>query len=248
MTIVSAKGLTHAYRRFPGHRIVSLSGVDLEVSAGECWGLVGPNGSGKSTLLRILAGLSLPVSGELSVLGEVGGSRSLRGRIGYAPETIHWPPSLTVESVLGELAALSGVAGSQARVEEVARRVGIESILSRRMGTLSLGQARRVVVGQALLEDPPLLLLDEPFASLDSLVVHDVQQNLIERQQEGTAVILATHRIEDLREFASHIMLLKEGSVVSSGPAEDFFSSLEERGGLLEIFGVQAAKGMEENR
>ncbi len=232
MSVVVARSLVHAYRRFPGRRHAALQGVDVEVAAGECLGLVGPNGSGKSTLLRVLAGLAVPLAGEARVLGLPAGSRKLRGRIGWVPEALRWPAALPVGAVLHELAALCRVRQADARVVEVARLTGIGDLLDRRLGSLSLGQGRRVAVAQALLDRPPVLLLDEPFSGLDSLVLHDLRAHLRERLAEGATVLLSTHRVEDLTGLASHVMVLREGRVVRSGPAGPLLAELEGRAGL----------------
>lgn len=240
MTAIEAHALTHAYRRFPGRRLVSLAGVDLRVESGQCWGLVGPNGSGKSTLLRILAGLTIPAGGEAKVLGRPVGSASLRGSVGYAPETLRWPPALTVAGVLHELAALTAVTGAEARVLDVARVTGLEGLLDRRLGSLSLGQARRVSLAQALMDRPPLLLLDEPFSGLDSLVVHDVRDHLREQVALGAAVVMASHRLEDLIGLATHVAVLRAGLLVREGPAEELLADVDRREGLLSLLGASA--------
>ena len=155
MSLIAARQITHAYRRVLGRALPTLSGVDLEVAPSECWGLVGPNGSGKSTLLRILAGLTMPLAGTVTVVGAPAGSRRAREACGYAPETIRWPASMRVHDALGELAALSSIRGIVDRVDRVTALLGLRELLSRRLGTLSLGQARRVVLAQSLLDVLP---------------------------------------------------------------------------------------------
>lgn len=241
MTAVQIRGLTHTYRRGLGRRTTSLAGVDLDAAPGECWGLVGPNGSGKSTLLRILAGLAAPLAGRAEVLGQPSGSRKLRGSIGYAPERLVWPRTLSVGAVLHELAALSGLAGASQRVVDTMRITGLESLVDRRLGTLSLGQSRRVLLAQALLDRPPLLLLDEPFSSLDSLVIHDVRAHLREQVALGACLLMATHRVEDLRGLATHVLVLRDGHVVARGEADELLADADGRDGLLSLLGGEAA-------
>lgn len=237
MSLLTARQITHAYRRILGRASPTLLDVDLEVGPGECWGLVGPNGSGKSTLLRILAGVTSPLSGVATVSGAPVGSHRARAACGYAPESIDWPAAMRVQDALGELAALSSVRGVMGRVERVTALLGLAEILPRRFGTLSLGQARRVVIAQALLDDPQLILLDEAFSGLDSLVLHDLLEDLHLRLAGGVGIVLATHRLEDLVGLATHVVVLQGGRVVRHGLAEDILDGLSGRdslAGLLE--------------
>lgn len=244
MPLLEAQALTHSYRRFPGRRLVSLGGVDLVVQAGECWGLLGPNGSGKSTLLRIAAGLAEPHSGEVLVSGRQAASRAARVGTGYVPELVNWPRALTVVAVLHELATLSsggdGAAhgvSAMARIERVAAITGLGGLLERRLGSLSRGQSRRVVIAQALLDAPKLLLLDEPFAGLDSLVIMEIEDHLRERLAAGAGIVIASHRLEDFLGLCTHMLVLREGLVVRRGTAEEVLAEARDRDGLRALLG-----------
>lgn len=239
MALLQAHKVAHDYVRFPGRRLASLRDVDLVVERGQCWGLLGPNGSGKSTLLRIAAGLADPRSGSVLVEGHAAGSRAARRITGYAPETVHWPPSLGVAVVLHELAALSGLSGAGDRVLRVAALTGLLPLLDRRLGSLSLGQARRVVMAQALLGDPALLLLDEPFSGLDSLVILDLREHLRLRLAAGAGVVLASHRLDDFTGLCTHVLVLRDGAVAASGPAPDVLAGCRDREGLAALLGAR---------
>jgi len=237
MPLLEARLIGHDYLRFPARRLVSLHGVDLVVERGECWGLIGPNGSGKSTLLRIAAGLAEPRSGAVTVCGERAGSRAAHRRVGFVPEAVRWPAALRVVDVLLELASLSSLGGAGARVDRVVRLAGLQDLLTRRLGTLSLGQARRVVLAQALLDDPDLLLLDEPFSGLDSLVIMDLREHLRARLAAGAGVVLASHRLEDFTGLATHVLVLRAGRVVAAGPAAQVLAGSDAREGLSALLG-----------
>jgi ABC-type multidrug transport system ATPase subunit len=235
MPLLDVRAVAHGYRRLPLRRVPSLRGVDLAVSRGECWGLIGPNGSGKSTLLRVAAGLLEPSAGQASVDGHRAGSRAARMLIGYAPDEVRWPRTLSVAAALHELAALSRLRGSLQRVEHVARLLGLLPLLGRPLGSLSHGQGRRVVLAQALLGDPALLLLDEPFSGLDSLVLHDVRRHLQVRLADGAGLVLASHRLDDFAGLCTHVLLLREGRVARSGPAAEVLAGAEGREGLAAL-------------
>ena len=237
MALLQARNLSHAYRRFPGRRHTSLAGVDLVLDGGQCLGLVGPNGSGKSTLLRILAGLAVPATGTVGVAGHPAGSRAARAATSFVPESLRWPPQLTVLGALRELAALGTWRDLPGRIERVAQVAGIADLLDRRLGTLSLGQARRVVVAQALIDDAPLLLLDEPFSALDSLVIHDLTAELQRRKAAGAALVISSHRLEDIAALADRILVLRAGRVVADGPAADLLAGADRRAGLQALLG-----------
>ncbi|RKY17194.1 MAG: hypothetical protein DRQ55_16365 [Planctomycetota bacterium] len=240
MTLLVAKAITHAYRRGFSRRHPSLVDVDLTVRPGECWGLLGANGSGKSTLLRILAGVSLPLAGEVSLLDHPAGSRAARSALGWVPEAVGWPRALTVRDVLMELASLSSSREIMARVLRVAQLLELEPLLGRRLGSLSYGQSRRVVLGQALLDDPPLLLLDEAFSGLDSLVLHRLRDDLALRLAGGAGVLLATHRVEDLHGLATHVAVLRDGRLCQSGPADELLAQAATPAGLEQLLGIRA--------
>jgi ABC-type multidrug transport system ATPase subunit len=237
MALLEARNISHAYRRFPGRRRTSLSGVDLALDAGQCLGLVGPNGSGKSTLLRILAGLAVPATGTVGVSGHAAGSRAARRATAFVPESLRWPPQLTVLAALRELAALATWRQLLPRIDRVARVAGIQDLLNRRLGSLSMGQARRVVMAQALLDDASLMLLDEPFSSLDSLVIHDLCEELQRRKQAGAAVVISSHRVEDLARLADRILVLRGGRVVAEGSCEELLAGSGRRSGLVDLLG-----------
>ena len=239
--LLQAVAVEHGYRRFPGRRVPSLRGVSLSVEPGQCWGLIGPNGSGKSTLLRLAAGLAEPARGELRVRGVRAGRAAARAAIGYAPESVRWPPALTVAGALHELAAITGLRGSLERVGRAARITGLEGLLDRRLGSLSQGQARRAVLAQALLDEPPLLLLDEPFASLDSLVILDVREHLLQRLAQGAGVVLASHRLEDFTGLATHVLVLRDGVAVRSGEAGEVLAAAQGREALASLLGGAGA-------
>ena len=240
MSLLDVRAVAHGYRRLPLRRVPSLRGVDLVVQRGECWGLLGPNGSGKSTLLRVAAGLIEPSAGLALVDGHRAGTRAARALIGYAPDEVRWPRGLNVVSALHELAALSSVRGALQRVESVANLLGLMPLLGRRLGTLSHGQGRRVVLAQALLGDPALLLLDEPFSGLDSLVLHDVRRHLGDRLAQGAGIVLASHRLDDFEALASHVLVLRDGEVKRSGPAAEVLAGAEAREGLDALLGAGA--------
>jgi ABC-2 type transport system ATP-binding protein len=197
-------------RRF-GRR-VALRGASLRVDAGEIVGLVGPNGAGKSTLLRILAGF----------LDADRGTVRIDGRVGYLAETSPLPPEMRVVEYLRFRAGLKRVARAE-RGKTVARaieRAGLAGEEQRVIGALSKGYRQRVGLADALLADPPVLLLDEPASGLDPMQTRELRALLAELGGDR-AIVMSTHSLGELESLAARVVVIAGGAVVADGtPAE----------------------------
>ncbi|MEV7117511.1 ABC transporter ATP-binding protein [Kitasatospora griseola] len=211
---VRARGIT---KRFGD--VVALDGVDLAVTQGRIHGLVGPNGAGKTTLLGLLLGLAVADGGSLEIL------RTPVGRALAAPDGVagfvDGPglyPSLTARQNLAALAALRGRA---AGVEEALDQVGLTDVADDRAGGFSLGMRQRLGLAAALLTRPRLLVLDEPSNGLDPAGKQHVHGVLRQLAADGTAVVLSSHRMDDLEALCSEVTVLATGRVVFSGPLEE---------------------------
>lgn len=214
--VIVAKGLGHTYKG--GH--TALAGVDLELGAG-LFGLLGPNGAGKSTLMRILCTLLVPTEGRASVFGhDVGGERqAVRERIGYLPQDFGGWRLHRVEEVLDTLARLSGMHGKaerRERVAEVLEAVGLSDAAHRKVKKLSGGMVRRLGVAQALVHEPPVLVVDEPTVGLDPEERMRFRQ-LMARLGRDRTILLSTHIVADLGGGCRELALLDAGEVVFKG-------------------------------
>ena len=197
--------------------VVALDGVDLDVPEGQVHGLVGPNGAGKTTLLGLLLGLAVADGGTLEILGTPVGRRLAvpDGVAGF----LNGPglyPSLTARRNLAALASLRGCgAGS---VADVLDRVGLSDVADDRVRGFSLGMRQRLGLAAALLTRPRLLVLDEPANGLDPAGKGQVHRVIAGLAAEGTAVVLSSHRMDDLAALCSEVTILATGRVVFSGP------------------------------
>ena len=209
---VRARGLGKCFGE-----VVALDGVDLEVGEGRIHGLAGPNGAGKTTLLGLLLGLALPDSGQLEILG-VPAERALAGPEGVAG-FVDGPglyPSLTARQ---NLAALAGLRGrGTAGIDDALHRVGLTEVADDKARGFSLGMRQRLGLAAALLTKPRLLVLDEPANGLDPAGKRHVHRVLTRLAAEGTAVVLSTHRMDDLDALCTEATVLATGRVVFSGP------------------------------
>ncbi|MFK4116875.1 ABC transporter ATP-binding protein [Streptomyces longwoodensis] len=199
--------------------VVALDGVDLEVARGRIHGLVGPNGAGKTTLLGLLLGLSVADSGSLEILGVPVG-RALAAPHGVAG-FVDGPglyPSLTARQNLSALAALHGDGPRTAGVNDVLDQVGLTDVADDRTRGFSLGMRQRLGLAAALLARPRLLVLDEPSNGLDPAGQQHVHGVLTRLAADGTAVVLSSHRMDDLEALCSEVTVLAGGRTVFCGP------------------------------
>jgi ABC-2 type transport system ATP-binding protein len=213
--LISVSGLTKSYGR---RRAVD--GVSFELGCGVT-GLLGPNGAGKSTLIRCLAGLGSWDQGEVRIGGidPAWRSRDARGRVGYMPERVAFPPEMRVEDYLRFAAEGKGIARSERRaaVGAALARAGLDGVRSRIIANLSKGYRQRVGLAQAMLGDPPVLILDEPSAGLDPLHVVAIRAVLQEYATER-AVLVSTHSLDEVRRLCAGVLVLSQGHLVYEGP------------------------------
>lgn len=207
----------------------ALQGVDLEVQAGEVVALLGPSGCGKSTLLRCVDGLEAPDEGTVQIAGlslaEMGPREIplLRRRIGFVFQGSHLVRRLTaVQNVaLGLVAASRPLGEALAEAQRALERVGMGWAAQRRPGQLSGGERQRVAIARALVGDPLLMLWDEPTASLDPVVAHEVLQVMEQVvAQTQKAMLMVTHQVGFARAVAHRLIFMDEGRVVEAGPPD----------------------------
>ena len=193
----------------------ALAGVTLELEAGAICALLGQNGAGKSTLLGILATLLRPTSGEVryGAVPHERAAQALRGTIGLVAHDSFLYADLTGRENLRLFARLYGLAAPEARAMELLARVGLEAAQDRVVRTYSRGMQQRLALARALVHDPLLLLLDEPFTGLDRSAVEMLKELLVERRAAGAILLLVTHDLEIAAELCGHLAILKGGTV-----------------------------------
>ncbi|MDX3352831.1 ABC transporter ATP-binding protein [Streptomyces sp. ME01-24h] len=235
-----ARGITKCFGD-----VVALDGVDLDVTQGQIHGLVGPNGAGKTTLLGLLLGLAAADGGGLEVLGTPVG-RALAAPDGVAG-FVDGPglyPSLTARQNLAALAALRGHDARTAGIDDVLAQVGLTDVADDRARGFSLGMRQRLGLAAALLTRPRLLVLDEPSNGLDPAGKKHVHAVLTRLADEGTAVVLSSHRMDDLEALCSEVTILATGRVVFSGPLGKLVAENRELDYRLLTSDAHAARGL----
>jgi len=215
------RGLTKSYR--VGHirqtLRPALADLDLEVRRGEILGYVGPNGSGKTTTLKLLIGLLKPDSGEVRFFGMPLGVRAWRYRVGYLPEHPYLYDYLTPAEYLDYVGRLFGLSGAvrRGRVRELLALVGLERSADLPMRRFSKGMVQRAGLAQALVNDPDLLLLDEPMSGLDPLGRRLVRNLVLELRSAGKTVLFSTHILSDAETLCDRVAVLRAGRLVRVG-------------------------------
>jgi ABC-type multidrug transport system ATPase subunit len=210
--------LTKTYRG----KVQALRGVDLSIGSG-MYGLLGPNGAGKTTMMRILAGILLPTSGSLIVGGhdmrEERGRTAVKRVLGYLPQELGLYPDLSAREFLDYIAILKGMSDGRARrarVGELLELVSLTDVAGRKLKTFSGGMKRRVGIAQALLNDPQLLIVDEPTAGLDP--EERIRfRNLLSELGGARTVLLSTHIVEDVAQTCQRLAVLRSGEAIFRG-------------------------------
>ncbi len=204
-------------------KVRALRGVDLRVHGGEVFGLLGPNGAGKSTLVKILMTVIRPTRCQGTLLGEPVGHKATLARVGYLPEHHKFPGYLTGAQVLDYYGAMAGVGRTlrRRRTSELLELVGMRDWANKRVGGYSKGMRQRVGVAQALVNDPDLVLLDEPTDGVDPVGRKDIRDIVVRMKERGKAVFINSHLLSELEQVCDRVAILVQGSVASQGTLDE---------------------------
>jgi ABC-2 type transport system ATP-binding protein len=212
---IDVSGLLFEY---PGVR--ALDDVSFSVANGSVTALVGPNGAGKTTLLRCLAGLEEPLLGSIHVAGVdvLEEPRAVHRRIGYLSDFYGLYDALTVRQCFAHAAAAHGVKDEvmDAAVARTAERLGLGDLVARRAAELSRGQRQRVAIGQALIHDPQVLMLDEPASGLDPEARHSLAVLFTRLAGEGMTLLVSSHILAELDEYSTYMLVMRQGRIIES--------------------------------
>jgi lipooligosaccharide transport system ATP-binding protein len=235
MAVISAQQLTKCYGDY-----AAVNGVDVEVQAGECWGLLGPNGAGKTTLLRLLIGTTPPSAGRLYVLGYrmPGQAAAMHRHIGVVPQKDNLDPDFTVVENLRTYAGYFGLAGPalERRIAELLVFAALEGRQNAPLNTLSGGMQRRLSLIRALLNEPELLILDEPTTGLDPQARQLLWQRLRALRLQGMTLVLTTHYMEEAQRLCDRVTILDQGRILDTGRPQALIRHYIEPQ-VVEVFG-----------
>ena len=233
--VLVTEGVSKCY--LPGHPY-AVKEVNLSLGRGEILSIVGPNGAGKSTLIQMMLGLLIPDSGRVRIFGHdvARDRRRMAHRINYASTDLSLPYSLTVRENLLTYALIYNMKKARERVEFLLSFLDLESFADRKVGALSTGQVARMGIAKALVNDPEILFLDEPTATLDPEISGQLRHLLGSMVRErGMALLYTSHNMREVERFSDRIILMRRGEIAAEGTA----STLMERfrtGDLEELF------------
>ncbi len=219
MLAIDVQDATKTYRG----RVQALRGVSLAVREGEVFGLLGPNGAGKSTLVKILMTVVRPTSVRGTVLGEPVGTQRVLERVGYLPEHHRFPPYLTGRQVIDFFGALSRVprAVRRPRTDALLALVGMRDWADRRVTTYSKGMQQRIGIATALVNDPRLVILDEPTDGVDPVGRREIRDMLLAVRAEGRTVLVNSHLLSEVEMVADRVAIISKGQTVAQGSVEE---------------------------
>ena len=202
--------------------------MSLRIEQGEFFGLLGPNGAGKTTLINLLAGLALPDGGRLSVLGHdvVKEYRASRRLLGMVPQELVFDPFFTVRETLRLQSGFFGLRHNDAWIDEVMHHLDLTAKANTNMRRLSGGMKRRVLVAQALVHKPPVIVLDEPTAGVDVELRQSLWRFIQQLNRDGHTVLLTTHYLEEAEALCTRIAMLKCGQIVALDSTQNLLANL----------------------
>lgn len=248
MNIIEIKNLTKTYKPldfWKKERITAVDNVSLSVKKGEVYGLLGLNGAGKTTLMKMILGLLTPTSGSILLFGRPVSEREVRKKIGYLSELPYFPKYMKATEVLDFYAELLDIPQKEkkARILKVLSLVGLETRANRKIKGFSKGMQGRLGLAQAILNEPELLLLDEPMSGLDPLGYKETRDIIIDLNKSGTTVFFNSHILSEVEKVCDRAGVLHGGRLVSestAAPAIKKYGSIE--GYFLHSIGVKGGK------
>lgn len=227
-TVVAVRGLTKVFKDFWGRpKARAVDNVSFEVKRGEVFGLLGPNGSGKSTTVKMLLGLLFPTKGHIEMFGHSPRHVATKSRIGYLPEESYLYKYLDSDETLDFFGNLFDLPPDQRkqRAEQLLDMVGLSKARRRQVGEFSKGMQRRIGLAQALINDPDLVILDEPTAGMDPLGCREVKDLILALAARGKTIILSSHLLSDVEDVCDRVVIYYGGKVQAMGALNELLAT-----------------------
>ena len=219
---------------FRRRKVYAVRGISFEVRQGDIFGFLGPNGAGKTTSIKVLTGLIRPSQGQVRLFGRDVEDLDVRQRLGYLPEQPYFYDYLTPVELLDHVGRLFGVPGAlrARRIDELLAAVGLRDARSRTLRKFSKGMLQRVGIAQALINDPELVMLDEPLTGLDPIGRKEIMDLVLSLKERGKTVFFSSHILSDIERVCDRVAILRAGQLVAHGTLDEL---LTREGLLVEI-------------
>ncbi|OQX54448.1 MAG: hypothetical protein B5M53_05865 [Candidatus Cloacimonas sp. 4484_209] len=213
MNIVELKGVSKIYKRFFKNGIKAVDNLTLGVKKGEIFGFLGPNGAGKTTTLKMLTGIIFPTAGTIRIFDKDVSDPAVKKKIGFLPETPNFYNHLTGSELLDFYAELFHLSRRyiKERKRKILEMVGLSDAASKKIGSYSKGMLQRIGIAQALLNNPEIILLDEPLAGLDPIGRKDIKETMYELKKQGKTIFFSTHILPDIEMVCDRVAILISG-------------------------------------
>jgi ABC-2 type transport system ATP-binding protein len=224
---VEIKGLVKDFKTsFRRQMLRAVDDVSIRIMPGEVYGLIGPNGSGKSTTMKALLGLVAPTSGSCAIFGKDSLKVDSRNDVGFLPENPYFYKHLSGAETLRFYGKLCGLKGTRLddRVSELLALVDLENARDRRLGGYSKGMLQRIGLAQAMIQEPRLVILDEPTAGVDPVGSRQIRDLILKLRERGITVFLCSHLLEQVQEVCDHVGIIFRGKMVKEGRLEDLIA------------------------
>ena len=228
---VEVSGLVKDFQTsFRGPKLRAVDNVSLRIEPGEVYGMIGPNGSGKSTTMKALLGLVKPTAGTCSIFGKDSLKVDSRNDVGFLPENPYFYKHLTGAETIKFYGKLCGMRGAKLkhRIDEMLNLVGLDDARNRALKGYSKGMLQRIGLAQALVQDPRLVILDEPTAGVDPSGSREIRDLILELKNRGITVFLCSHLLEQVQEVCDRVGIINHGKMVRQGKLDDLIA-LEDR-------------------
>lgn len=224
---VEIDGLVKVFKTgFRGIPLRAVDGVSITIAAGEVYGLIGPNGSGKSTTMKALLGLVAPTAGRCRIFGADSLAVDSRQQVGFLPENPYFYKHLSGAETLRFYGKLCGLRGAalEARIDELLALVDLEGARGRRLGGYSKGMLQRIGLAQALVQEPRLVILDEPTAGVDPIGSRQIRDLILRLRERGITVFLCSHLLEQVQEVCDRVGIIHRGRMVREGRLDEMLA------------------------
>ena len=224
---VAVRNLTKIYPiPFRREKLVAVRDLSLEVAPGQVYGLLGPNGSGKSTTLKIVLGLVTATKGTTEIFGKDSSLVESREQVGFLPENPYFYKYLTGEEAIRFYGKICGLKRDylETRIKNLLELVGLEDARHRRLGGYSKGMLQRIGIAQAMVQEPRLLVLDEPTAGVDPAGSREIRDMIVGLKARGITVLLCSHLLAQVQEICDRVGILAKGVMVREGPLDELIS------------------------